>query len=80
MKVTNRMLCAMTVVALLAGWGWAYAPVAAVSEDAPLDTRSVSAMADIDDQELDTRSYTMDWSEARKLSTKKIKGTMILMR
>lgn len=33
-----------------------------------------------DDQDLETRSYTMDWSEERTLNTKAIVGTVILIR
>lgn len=29
---------------------------------------------------LDTRSYTMDWSEERTLNTKEIVGTLLLVR
>ncbi len=78
MKTTSGMLFALAAVALLAlGAG---AEVTAVSEDAALDTRSLSAVADESDQGLDTRSFTVDWSEARKLNTKRILGTMMLLR
>jgi len=45
-----------------------------------LDTRSLSAVADETDQSLDTRSFTVDWSESRRLNTKRIIGTMLLLR
>ena len=44
--------------------GLAGAEVSAVSSDAPLDTRS----------------FTTDWSAARRLNTKKIVGTTIVVR
>ncbi len=75
MKTVNGMMAALAAGALLAG-----AEVTAVSEDAALDTRSLSAVADESDQGLDTRSFTVDWSEARKLNTKRILGTMMLLR
>ena len=65
-------------VALLAGL--AGAEVSEVSDEARLDTRSVSAETDAEDEALNTRSFVSDWSAARKLNTKKIVGTLILMR
>jgi hypothetical protein len=50
------------------------------SSDTALNTRSISAVADADDRDLDTRSFTADWSAARRLNTKKIVGTAILIR
>jgi len=78
MKTTNGMLLllsATTLLALVSG-----AEVTTVSDDAPLDTRGISAVADETDKNLATRSFTMDWSEARKLNTWKIVGTMVLVR
>ena len=74
----SRTACfALAAVALLAlGAG---AEVTAVSAEAALNTRSFSAVAEADDQSLDTRSFTVDWSEERKLNTKKIIGTMMLL-
>lgn len=57
-----------------------FAQVSEVSADATLDTRSLSAMTDAADQNLDTRSHTIGWSAARKLNTKKIRGTTLLIR
>lgn len=77
MKTTNGMLFAVVAVTLLAlGAG---AVMTAVSEDAPLDTRSISAAADETDQSLDARSFTVEWSDVRKLNTKKIIGAMIML-
>jgi len=56
------------------------AEVSAVSDEAALDTRSLSAIAAVEDEEMDTRSYTMDLSAASRLNTKKIVGTMLLIR
>lgn len=78
MKMTNGMLLVLAVAALLAPDTGA--EVTAVSDDATLDTRSLSAVADATDKTLDARSFTMEWSEARKLNTKKIVGTMVLVR
>jgi hypothetical protein len=52
----------------------------AVSDVAALDTRSLSTVAAAEDQGLDTRGFTTGWSAARKLNTKKIRGTMMLLR
>jgi len=54
--------------------------VSAVSSDAPLDTRSLSIVTDVEEQDLDTRSFTTDWSAAQRLNTKKIVGTTIVVR
>ena len=78
MKTTKGMLAALAAGTLLAGL--AGAEVTAVSTAASLDTRSLSAVADVDAQELDTRSFTVDWSESRWLNTKRILGTMMLLR
>ncbi len=78
MKTANRMVFALAVVALLVRL--AGAAVTAVSDTALLDTRSLSTVTDIEEQDLDTRSHTMDWSEARRLNTKEIVGTTIVVR
>ena len=78
MITTNGMMTAFAAAALLAGL--AGAEVSAVSSDALLDTRAISAVADAEERELDTRSFTTDWSAARRLNTKKIVGTAILIR
>ena len=78
MRTTNGMVFALAAAALLAlGAG---AEVTALSDTAALDTRSLSAVADVDAQELDTRSFTVDWSASRRLNTKRILGTMMLLR
>ncbi len=73
----NMLMSALAATLLT---GLAGAQVSAVSDATPLDTRSLSAVADAADRELDTISYTMAWSPPRKLSTKRIVGTMFLMR
>ena len=78
MKTTKGMLAALAAGTLLAGL--AGAEVTAVSDAAAVDTRSLSAVADVDDQDLDTRSFTVDWSLPHRLNTKRILGTMILLR
>ena len=78
MITTNGMMAALAAGALLAGL--AGAEVSAVSSEAPLDTRAISAVADAVERDLDTRSFTTDWSAAQRLNTKKIVGTAILIR
>lgn len=78
MKTTNGMLFALAWVALLVHL--AGAAVTAVSDTALLDTRSLSTVTDIEEQDLDTRSFTMGWSAARRLNTKEIVGTTIVVR
>ena len=73
---TNGMTVALAAAGLLLA-GWAGAQVSAVSEDTALNTRSLSAVAAVEDEEMDTRTHTEDWSSARKLNTKKIRGTML---
>ena len=78
MKTTTGMMLLAMATALLAGL--AGAAVSAVSTEVSLDTRSLSEMVDVDEQDLDTRSFTVDWSGTQKLNTKKIVGTAILIR
>ncbi len=79
MRMGGMMVVFAAAGVLLAGW--AGAQMSAVSDyDVPLDTRSFSSVAMVTDKEVDTRTYTADWSAARKLNTKKIIGTIILMR
>lgn len=77
-QTTNGMLLVLAVAALLASDTGA--AVTGVSDDATLDTRGLSTAADEMDQSLDSRSFTVEWSEAHKLNTKKIVGTMVLVR
>lgn len=78
MKTANGMMAALAAGVLLAGL--AGAQVSAVSTETALNTRSLSAVAAAEDQATDTRSFTIDWSEQRKLNTKKIVGTTIMVR
>ena len=78
MRTTNGMVFALAAGALLAGL--AGAEVTAVSDAAALDTRSLSRVTDVEEQELDTRSFTEDWSGPVKLNTKMRSGTMVLVR
>jgi len=82
MKTTNGMIVALAAAGLLlAGLAvGADDPVTAVSEEVSLNTRSISAVAVETDQDLDTRSHTEAYSPPRKLSTKKIVGTMLLVK
>ncbi|MFA7173953.1 MAG: hypothetical protein WC340_11170 [Kiritimatiellia bacterium] len=54
-------------------WNWS-----AVNID--LDTRTMSRVAALADEELDSRSYTAAWSLAGELNTKRIIGTLFLIR
>jgi hypothetical protein len=78
MRKNVIMTAALAAGLLLAGW--AVAQVSAVSEDAALDTRSFSSAAAIENAAADTRTHTKEWSIARKLNTKKIIGTTIMVR
>jgi len=71
---TERMMLALAAALLATVVG---AEVSAVSDEAPLDTRSLSRVTAVDDTLLDSRSYTADWSEEGTLNTKRIMGTMI---
>ena len=77
MRTTNGMVFALAAVLLA---GLAGAEVTAVSDAAALDTRSLSIVTDVEEQDLDTRSFTTDWSAAQRLNTKKIVGTAIVVR
>ncbi|MDD4623152.1 MAG: hypothetical protein PHG71_07940 [Kiritimatiellae bacterium] len=77
MTKTNVAMLWMALALLASGAG---AEATALSGDASLDTRSLSAVASVEDSSADTRTHTVDWSDARKLNTKKIIGTMILVR
>lgn len=79
MRMTKTIVVA--AVALLVGWAGADGPWWSVSvEDAQLDTRTISAVAAAEDKGVDTRTYTVDWSAGRSLNTKKIVGSMLLLR
>jgi hypothetical protein len=71
MNTTNGFLSALSAIVLLAAAVHADDAVSGVSEAASLNTCSVSAVINEQDQELDTRSYTEALSPTRKLSTKK---------
>jgi hypothetical protein len=74
----SKIMVSLAAGLLLAGL--AEAQVSAVSEETPLNTRSLSAVAAVEDEATDTRTHTEEWSEGRKLNTKKIRGTMIGIR
>ena len=77
MKKTQGMILGMALALMAPAVN---AEMSAVSADTPLDTRSLSAVTNLADEEMDTRTHTVDWSAAGRLNTKKIVGTMILMR
>ncbi len=77
----NKIIFALSAVTLLAGLTWAADSTNfAFSVDTQLDTRSKATMLNDADKDLDTRSYTEDWSAESPLNTKKIIGTMFLIR
>ena len=81
MRTNNGTMAALVVIALSAEWGvGADAPVSAVSEEGSLNTRSLSVVTTADDQDLDTRSHMEAWSSPGRLSTKAIKGTLVIFR
>ncbi|HRR33459.1 MAG TPA: hypothetical protein P5026_05135 [Kiritimatiellia bacterium] len=77
MTAKNGMILALATALLAAG---ARAAVTAVSEETPLDTRSLSRVTDAEPQDLDTCSRTAGWSAARRLNTRKIVGSAIIIR
>ena len=83
MKTTKWMSKGTSMLAaavLLASSAGAVDPVSDVSEATAVDTRTMSRVLDVDDKPLDSRSYTIDWSIAGTLNTKKIIGTILLIR
>jgi len=80
MKKISGMMFFLTAIILLAGRVGATVPSTAVSDDVLLDTRTLSRGVAAEDKSLDSRSYTVDWSEAAMLNTKPIISTLILIR
>jgi hypothetical protein len=56
------------------------AAISAVSVAGTVDTRSQSRMAALEDDTLDTRGYTVDWSMAAKVDTHVPLGTMMMLK
>jgi len=77
-RTGNGMMILLAVGTLLAGT--ICAEVTGLSEVTPLDTRSLTQAVLVADGDLDSRSYTVDWSQAGRLNTKKIVGTLLLLR
>ncbi len=81
-KKTSMLAAAVMLLAVSSGaevttdgtnsWNW--------SVNIDLDTRTMSQVVDVDDKPLDSRSYTIDWSVEGSLNTKRIIGTLILIR
>lgn len=69
-----------TLAAVTLQAGFATAQSAGYSDDAVVDTRSLSRVAAAEDDALDTRSYATDWSAPLKLDTRKPLGTMLLLK
>ncbi len=77
MKTTKRIF-ALAAVALLAMGVSATNILCSV--ETSLDTRSLSQAVVDEDKALDSRSYTVDWSDESILNTEKIVGTLLLLR
>ncbi len=77
-RTRNGMTALLAVGTLLAGT--ICAEVTGLSEVTPLDTRSLTQAVLVADGDLDSRSYTVDWSQAGRLNTEKIVGTLLLLR
>jgi len=80
MRTKTVLFALATGTLLAAGLAGATDPVSAVSVEAvALDTRGLSRVTAVEEDDLDTRSYTVDWSEVHKLNTNKIMGTILLL-
>lgn len=75
MKRMSRKTITLAAVTLLAAGGGA--ETVAYSSEIAVDTRSLSQVVAVDNNPLDSRSYTADWSVAGRLNTKRIMGTMV---
>ena len=79
-KWINQTTVTLAALVLLTSSAGAVDPVFDVSDETAVDTRTMSRVAAEDDKPLDSRSYTIDWSIAVKLNTKKIIGILLLVR
>lgn len=81
MKIKAIMCCMSAVLAAVALVANDDGPWSGVSGDTPLNTVSFDAETNAADEKMDTRTYTEDLSDpAIRLNTKKIIGTILLMR
>lgn len=82
MKVNEIVLLpvVMAVLAVVAVKANADGASSALSDVTGLNTQSYTAAVPALEEDLDTRTYTQDVSPAKKLNTKKIIGTIMLMR
>jgi hypothetical protein len=76
----KKRAAALAAAALLAGPGSAEAPSTAVSEEAVVDTRTLCAAVLAEEAGLDSRSFTVDLSDAIRLNTKKVVGMSLLVK
>lgn len=76
-KGTSMLAAAVLLLAVSSGAADVFV---GYSSAVDLDTRTQSRVVDVDDKPLDSRSYTIDWSIAGTLNTKKIIGTFFLIR
>jgi len=77
METRNAITVLLTAAILLAGT--ICAEVTGASAITSLDTRSLTQAVVAEDENMDTRSCTMDWSQETRLNTKKIVGTLLLV-
>ncbi|MDD4101162.1 MAG: hypothetical protein PHU80_00845 [Kiritimatiellae bacterium] len=81
MKIKESIGCLVLVLAALAFMAKADGPWSVVSENpAQINTMSFTAATPTEVEDLDTRTYTESLSPVKKLNTKKIIGTIMLMR
>jgi hypothetical protein len=81
-KAMKTGWAALAVGFLAAAWARAaWEPVAAFSSETDVDTRTFSAGLPEEDGALDSRGFTVDWSDNDvTLNTKQIVGTMLLLK
>ncbi|MFA7174265.1 MAG: hypothetical protein WC340_12815 [Kiritimatiellia bacterium] len=79
MKWMNKNTVTL-VAALLLAVSSGVADVVVYSVGTAVDTRTQSRIAAQEDKPVDSRSYTIDWSIAGTLNTKKIIGTILVIR
>lgn len=77
--MSKKKIAFVIVILLAVGVGVASTGVG-YSMDTAVDTRTLSRVVAEEDKPLDSRSYTIDWSVASALNTKRIISTLILIR
>lgn len=77
MRMTEKSVFAVSALAFAMG---VRAAVSGVSGTVSVDTRFQANSLTTADQACDTRSVTLDWSQAVKVDTRTPLGTMIIVR